>query len=394
MIVQTTRISREGGVQYLARHLLDKLEENDRVEILAGDRMALHDAQVLADVKRCKFSLRHLSISPEKEMSPRQLADFIRAIDAEFKVGPQRPRLIVRHIKHGRAHFHIVVAEVDPVSLRVLDCRNDFRRLEDLARRYEQDHGEHVQSSRTERRAAKVEGFSDVARKRAERTSASFDRTRLRTAFATGAVAFLAELKTQGLRITDGDKGPILVDATGVFVAAANRAAGVRKNQFSEFMEGLQNERLIGNQSGAPEHAGYGGTQHQAASAAPGLVGKAGWSRPDRAIDRIAPVDPRHAAGAGRGLEGRRRQARSPLPAVTGSRREDILLARISKELDDILRRARELAGWIASLFEPEADRLARQIEQARQKRKSFPPPAAVAGPEVRTYDLKRRTMP
>jgi hypothetical protein len=37
MIVQTTRINRKGGVQYLATHLLDKSDENDRIEVLAGD---------------------------------------------------------------------------------------------------------------------------------------------------------------------------------------------------------------------------------------------------------------------------------------------------------------------------------------------------------------------
>lgn len=394
MIIQTSRISRTGGVANLARHLLDKTMENELIEVLGGDRSALYDAQALADLKRCKFAVRHLSISPERPMSPAQLSAFMRSVDQEFGVGPDRPRLIVRHVKDGRAHFHVAVAEVDPVTFRVLDCRNDFRRLEDLARRYEADHGEKVQLTRAERREARVEGFSDIARKRAERTSLGFDRSGLKRAFAAGTAAFLAELKTQGLRIQAGNRGAILVTCDGTFAASANRAAGVRKNEFLKFMETLRDDRLIGSQTPAHGTAGDGRTQHHEAPAAPGLAGKAGRSRPDRAIDRIAPVDPRHAAVAGLGLEGRRRQARSPLPAVTGRRREDILLARISKELDDILRRARELAGWIASLFEPEADRLARQIEQARQKRKSFPRPAAVAGPEVRTYDLKRRTMP
>jgi len=41
MIIQTSRISREGGVRRLARHLLDKLTENDSIEVLAGDRHSL-----------------------------------------------------------------------------------------------------------------------------------------------------------------------------------------------------------------------------------------------------------------------------------------------------------------------------------------------------------------
>jgi hypothetical protein len=63
VIVQATRIGRKGGVHYLAAHLLDKTIENERIEVLAGDRSALYDAQALADVKRCRYSVRHLSIS-------------------------------------------------------------------------------------------------------------------------------------------------------------------------------------------------------------------------------------------------------------------------------------------------------------------------------------------
>ena len=393
MIVQATRIGRKGGVQYLAQHLLDKLDDNARIEILAGDRAALHDAQALADVKGCRYSVRHLSISPEKEMSPLGLSAFLRMVDAEFKIGPERPRLLVRHIKHGRAHFHLAVAEVDPVSFRVLDCRQDFARLEDIARRYEAEHGEDVQPSRAERRANKVEGFSEIARKRAERTSPGFHRSRLKTAFDAGADVFRGELKSQGLRLADGNNGPILVTDAGVFVAAANRAVGVRKNEFLNFLEAKRDGRLIGTQTSAPATARDGRAQHQAAPAAVESVGDAGRPGSHRAIDRIARAHPRRPATAGRGIEVRHGQIGSPLPALTGRSREDVMLARLNRELDDLLRRARELAGWIKLIFEPEPDRLARQIAEVR-KRKLFPPPADAAKPSEPTYDFRRRTMP
>jgi hypothetical protein len=394
MIMQSTRIGRAGGVDYLARHLLDKTNDNDKIEILAGDRGALYDAQALAEGKRCKFSVRHLSISPEREMSPAQLAAFVRAIDAEFHVGPDRPKLIVRHVKHGRSHFHVAIAEVDPTTLRVLDCRNDYARFEDLARRYEADHGEHVQRTRTERKAARVEGFSDVARKRAERVSPDFDRTRLKRAFAAGAAAFHAELKRQGLRIADGDKGQILITSDDTIVSAANRAVGIKRAEFQEFMKGIENERVIGSQTQPPGHAREGRTQHHAAPTSVVVAGNAGGRpRQDRAVDRPAAADPRHAASTGRRAESRHRQARSPLPALIGRRREEIMLARLNRELDDLLRRAQEFAEWIASIFEPEASRLSREIAEAK-KQKSFPhssPPAATRPPEP-SYHFGRRT--
>jgi len=63
LIVQTTRINRIGGIRHLAKHLLDKPEENDLIEILAGDRATLDDAQTIANAKGCRYSIRHLSIS-------------------------------------------------------------------------------------------------------------------------------------------------------------------------------------------------------------------------------------------------------------------------------------------------------------------------------------------
>ncbi|WP_155251018.1 relaxase/mobilization nuclease domain-containing protein [Sinorhizobium meliloti] len=395
MIILATRISRGGGVGYLSRHLLDKTVENDRVEILAGDRAALHDAQALAEAKRCKFSVRHLSISPEQEMTPAQLSEFLRAIDVEFRVGPDRPRLVVRHVKKGRSHFHAAIAEVDPATLRVLDCRNDYARLEDLARRYEIDHGEHAQPNRAERRQVKTEGFSDIARKRAERTLPGFDRTKLKCAFATGAAAFRLELKTQGLHVADGEKGPILVTAEGAFVAAANRAVGIKRGEFQKFMEGMENERLIGSQVRAPAHAGDGGTQHIAAPAAPVFARNPGRTGQDRPTDGIVAAHPGRAAATSDGTQGPRRQGRSIVPALNRPRgREELFLHRLAKvDLGDLLRRAQELASWIMSIFEPEAARLTRQIEDAQQKRKLFPM-ATAATPVAQTYYYRRRTTP
>ncbi|KSV85297.1 hypothetical protein N183_02320 [Sinorhizobium sp. Sb3] len=395
MIVQSTRIGRKGGVQYLARHLLDKFDENDRIEILAGDRAALHDAQVLAEVKQCKFSVRHLSISPQREMTPVELSEFIRAIDAEFRIGPDRPRLVVRHIKKGRSHFHIAIAEVDPATLRVLDCRNDYARLEGLARHYEQDHGETAQPSRAERRAGRTEGLSDVSRKRAERAVPKFDRTRLRQAAARGYAAFVQEIDHQGLQISDGDKGPILVTPAGAFVAAANRAAGMKRGEFQNFLQGgIENERLIGSQARLPDHPRDGGKQHSAPLAAPLATGDAGTTRPDRPIAGIARPDPGRPAPASERIERPRDKDRSTAAAIGRQSREALFLHRLTRlDLDDLLRRAREFAASIRSMFEPERDRLARQIAEAKRKRKSFPP-AEAPRPTTPSYDYRRRVTP
>ncbi|MGO8212094.1 relaxase/mobilization nuclease domain-containing protein [Rhizobium ruizarguesonis] len=391
MIIQATRIAREGGIHYLARHLLDKPHENECIEILAGDRSALHDAHALATVKGCRYAVRHWSISPEREMTPAQLSTFLKSVDAEFNVGTDRPRLIVRHAKDGRSHFHVAIAEVDPATLRVLDCRNDFPRLEGLARQYEQDHGETIQPTRAERRMHKVEGFSDTARKRAERTAPEFDRTKLRRAAGQGRSAFVQELGRQGLRITEGEKGPILVSISGAFVAAANRVTGMKRAEFQKFLiEGHENEQTARTERRVPDHAGTNRRQPDPASAALVTVGGARRPGQDCAVVGTPRPHPGNPEPASRRAPTPRRKARSLAPSIARFR-EALFLHRLTKlDLDDLLRRALAFAASIRSMLEPETDRLARQIAETRKRRESFSP-AELIEPQGPTYSFRRR---
>ncbi|MBW0369993.1 relaxase/mobilization nuclease domain-containing protein [Ensifer adhaerens] len=395
MIIQATRIAREGGIHYLARHLLDKPRENERIEILAGDRSALHDAHALATVKGCRYAVRHWSISPEREMMPTQLSTFLKSVDAEFNVGTNRPRLIVRHVKDGRSHFHVAIAEVDPETLRVLDCRNDFRRLEGLARQYEQEHGETVQPTRTERRRNWAEGFSDTARKRAERVAPHFDRTALRLSFAKGQTAFRAELNRQGLRLAEGEKGAVLVStANGAFVSAACRAAGVKRAEFERFLkEEVPDERHSRNPPPVPEHDRGDGAQHATALTAPRAPGAARGTRQDRATHGNPGAYSRRAAQAGNGDQKPRGKGRSSAASIARTR-ERLFLHRLMKlDLDDLLRRAMELAASIMVMLAPERDRLASRIAEAKRAQKPFVPMEPIEG-QSPTYDLTRRMRP
>lgn len=391
MIVQTTRISRKGGVRGLARHLLDKLTENEAIEVLAGDRHALFDAHALACLKGCRYSIRHLSVSPEREMTPVQLSEFLRSVDAEFRIGADRPRLVVRHVKKGRSHFHIAVAEVDPTTLRVLDCRNDFARLEHLARGYEQSHNETIQPTCAERRRRRVEGFSDVARKRAERASPKFDRTKLKLAFAASGKAFARELVRQGLQIANGDKGPILVTATGTFVAAANRAVAVRRGEFLKIMEEMKHDGYFR----VDANSDVSRTEHRDAPASPIAPGDAGQPGSHRAAHGPSKSHPRRSAPAGPGAEGGCRAARSSIASIARYfRREQLFLRRLGKlDLDDLLRRAEEMAAWMRSIFEPPAQRLTRKIQELKREQKTIVPAEISATPPA-TYDFRRRMRP
>ena len=359
MIVQTTRIRRDGGVRYLAHHLLDKTFENERIEVLAGDRQALDDAHALASVKGCRYSVRHLSVSPERNMSPAQLSEFLRAVDDEFKIGRNRPRLVVRHTKKGRSHFHIAIGEVDPITLRVLDCRNDFARLETLARRYEADHHESIQPSRDERRRGRAEGFSDAARKRAEREATSFDRTKLRKAFSEGYATFHAELVRQGLRVADGDKGPILVTTTGAFVAAACRAVGVRRADFQRFSKKeIRNGQFIGDRPKPLVRRVADRAHCDEPPAAPEAAGNSRPPRPARTTARSAEPRSKHAEATSYGVAHNSRPPRTPVQEVSRWHLHETHLQHQlhNVDLDALLLLARTLVAWMQSIFEPASE--------------------------------------
>jgi len=362
MIVQSTRISRNGGYRYLETHLLDKLNDNERIEILAGDRGVLADAQALADARKCRYAIRHLSISPEGAMSPGQLTGFVRAIDTEFGIGDDRPRLVVLHQKAGRVHFHLAVAEIDPATGRVLDNRHDFSRLERLARGYEAANGEQIQMSRRERASEKTEGLSSMARQRAERIAESFDRTRLKQACMAGEKHFRDELRRQGLAVVTGEKGLILIDSAGRFVAAAHRAAGMKKNDFKQRWEKINHgrNRTLGD-GVAPRNSSD--------VAADGTFSSSEIPTERGGPDRHTPLhDTDRSGAADRSAPQPVRTRWAYLSALAYCRAQRALLRKCLQKVDwdDLQRRAEEMAAGITSLLLGPRDRLRAEIGRAR----------------------------
>lgn len=360
MIVQSTRIARKGGYQRLEKHLLDKLEDNERVQILSGDRGIFADAQALADAKKCKYAIRHLSISPERQMSPKQLAGFVRSIDAEFGIGLLRPRLVVLHQKDGRVHFHLAISEIDPATGRVLDSRHDYARLERLARAYEAANDERLQLSRRDRAVEKVEGFSARARQKAERLVGGFDRTRLKRASAKGASELQHELELQGLSVAPGEKGLILITRGGEFVAAAHRATGLKKNEFADFWEAYRNDtnREISNGHVAG-HTPASPRKHGSCRQ---------WPRSNRQAELVTDFDPAAPNTADRSSPRSLRTHRAYYSPVAQRWAHRTLLQQslTTVDLDELLRWAEELTVSLMKIIMGPRQLLSARIHEAR----------------------------
>lgn len=122
---------------------------NDEVELVCGHNIftcdsiqdALREMAAVASGSKCHHWLYASSISPssaggrefsndEAEYAAGQLLDSL-GFSAEHQW------LLVRHVKRGRAHFHICANRVDPQTLRAVHLGWNFIRHEEVARRLE-----------------------------------------------------------------------------------------------------------------------------------------------------------------------------------------------------------------------------------------------------------------
>jgi hypothetical protein len=148
MIIAGTRITTRSGHQLLADHLW-RGDGNSDVRTLRGDEADLHDMVAFARHAGQRYALRHYHLSPGEPTTQAEGLDIIARIGAEFGFDPNTA-VVVQHRKERRVeydlmtgtqgyefHWHAIVPEVDPISLKVLDSRKMFGRHERLAREAE-----------------------------------------------------------------------------------------------------------------------------------------------------------------------------------------------------------------------------------------------------------------
>src|ERR1700689_3694638 len=123
-----------GNPKWLATHLhrTDTNESAELVEIrglIAGDTLgALREIAATASCTKARDPLYHASVSPEmgQVLTPEQ---WNRAVDAlEGKLGfDGQPRVVVRHVKKGREHCHVVWSRINVERRRAIPDSFNFR---------------------------------------------------------------------------------------------------------------------------------------------------------------------------------------------------------------------------------------------------------------------------
>jgi hypothetical protein len=148
MIIAATRITTRSGHRALADHVL-RGSGNSEVAMLKGCEQDLADMVATARHAGRRYAIRHYHLSPGEPMCDTEALELVGRIATEFSFDAQAV-VMVRHGKARRVahdamlgtqgygeHWHVLVPEVDPVTLRVLDSSWMYPRHERLARETE-----------------------------------------------------------------------------------------------------------------------------------------------------------------------------------------------------------------------------------------------------------------
>jgi hypothetical protein len=227
----------------LAAHL-QRLDTNERMQILgmrdvAGVTLdqALREMEAYGSATRCKAALYHASISPraDEALTPAQWAQAVERLEHELGLDGQ-PRVVVAHVKEGRAHVHAVWSRIDLEHLRAISDSWNYAKHEQVARDLEREFGlSRIQGAHAKRdgvprpeRTPSAAEMSQSERSGIDPKARKAELTALWQASDSGA-AFAAAAESAGYLLAHGDRRAyVVVDAAGEVYALARQLAGVK----------------------------------------------------------------------------------------------------------------------------------------------------------------------
>ncbi|KAA8388018.1 hypothetical protein FKW31_02350 [Acetobacter sp. DmW_136] len=150
IIIKSTRIKTKSGPTNITRHLLDKVEDNEAIELIKGNRADMVDAFDSARHKAgkpSKYALRHWIINSTEKMTDQQFKRTLQALADEFAFNID-DAVVVRHTKEkdtddkdiSNQHYHITVPEILENG-KVLSDKKNYQRHEKLSRTLENEFG-------------------------------------------------------------------------------------------------------------------------------------------------------------------------------------------------------------------------------------------------------------
>lgn len=242
------------GARRLAVHL-KRTDTNERAELrevrgTAADDLdgALREMEAVASGSRSKKPFYHASINTraDEQLTPEQELRAIDRLEEEMGLTDQ-PRIVMAHLKEGRAHIHVVWSRIDLEKMTAISDSHNYRRHEIVARELEREFGhERVQGAHIEREgeARPDRTPSHAEMQQAERSGLSPQEakawiTTLWNATQTGQ-EFREAVESQGWVVARGDRRDfVLIDPAGETHSLARRVEGAKAKDVRERLSGL-----------------------------------------------------------------------------------------------------------------------------------------------------------
>jgi uncharacterized protein YhaN len=254
-----------GGAGGLAKHLL-RADTNERVNVTelrgvaARDlTSALEEMEAVGSGTRCRKSLYHASINTraDEHLTPAQKAHAIDTLEEKLGLKGQS-RVVVEHLKEGRAHIHIVWSRIDLNTMTAISDSHNFRRHELVARQLEREFGhQRVQGAHVERdgpdgerviRPDRTPSHAEMQQKGRN----GFDPMAMRAEITEiwqrtdSGKAFAAALEEKGFILCTGDRRDfVIVDQRGGVHSLARRIEGAQAKDVRTRMADVDPEGLL-----------------------------------------------------------------------------------------------------------------------------------------------------
>ncbi|CAI9121858.1 hypothetical protein [Brytella acorum] len=147
IIIKSTRIKTKSGPGNIVRHLLDKPEENEDIQIIQGDRERMREAfdKARTKTKVPQYALRHWILSSTEKMTIEQVMQSVQKLAGEFKFNPEDATIIMHQKERdgeeiSNQHYHITVPEVLENG-RVMTNQKNYAKHEKICRELEHTFG-------------------------------------------------------------------------------------------------------------------------------------------------------------------------------------------------------------------------------------------------------------
>lgn len=268
MIIKSTNVRTSSKSRAIVHHLVGKVDENDSIDVLWGNRGDVDDAFTNAELSNKKYGVKHFIISNLEEMTDEQFLQAIDKLGAEFGFTRGNVKLAVIHGKdHHHAdgrHCHFLVETINPENNRNFDFKNYQQRQELVALTLEMDngfqlnkgrHNKYVYSRLSESNPNYAEQMKPLTEGRLERKTISekqIENLRRRgsnpfqmkkelkdlwTSSNSNFDKFAEQLETAGYSIEQGRKTLIINDRDGKFITGVKNVLNVNDKELIAILE-------------------------------------------------------------------------------------------------------------------------------------------------------------